>query len=30
MNTQPEQILEDILVVQLQKLGYGFVSINDE
>ena len=30
MNTQPEQILEDQLVAQLQKLGYTFVAIKDE
>ena len=30
MSKQPEQILEDNLVVQLQKLGYTFVAINDE
>ena len=30
MNTQPEQILEDQLVAQLQKLGYAFVAIRDE
>jgi len=28
--TQPEQILEDNLVAQLQKLGYAYVSIKDE
>jgi len=30
MSKQPEQILEDNLIVQLQKLGYSYVSINDE
>lgn len=30
MNTQPEQILEDNLVVQLQTLGYSFIAIKDE
>lgn len=30
MNTQPEQILEDNLVAQLQKLGYSYVDIKDE
>lgn len=30
MNTQPEQILEDNLVQQLQNLGYAFVPIKDE
>lgn len=30
MSTQPEQILEDNLVKQLNSLGYGFVSIKDE
>lgn len=30
MPKQPEQILEDNLIVQLQTLGYTFVSINDE
>ena len=30
MSTQPEQILEDKLVVQLQQLGYSFVAIRDE
>lgn len=30
MSKQPEQILEDNLVEQLQKLGYAFVSINNE
>ena len=30
MNTQPEQILEDQLVAQLQKLGYTYVAIRDE
>jgi len=30
MNTQPEQILEDQLVAQLQKLGYTYVAIKDE
>ena len=30
MGKQPEQILEEQLVVQLQKLGYGLVSIKDE
>lgn len=30
MNTQPEQILEDNLVTQLQTLGYGFVALRDE
>ncbi len=30
MSKQPEQILEDILVIQLQKLGYTYVSISDE
>src|SRR5450759_1621892 len=30
MSKQPEQILEDNLVAQPQKLGYGYVAINDE
>ncbi len=30
MAKQPELILEEQLVAQLQKLGYGLVSINDE
>lgn len=30
MPHQPEQILEDKLVLQLQQLGYTFVAINDE
>ena len=30
MSTQPEQILEDKLVAQLQQLGYAFVIIRDE
>lgn len=30
MTTQPEQILEDILVEQLVKLGYESVSVHDE
>src|SRR5450759_468927 len=30
MAKQPEQILEDNLVAQLQKLGYSYVAINDE
>jgi len=30
MAKQPEQILEEQLVAQLQKLGYGLVSIKDE
>ncbi|MEQ6117976.1 type I restriction endonuclease subunit R [Reichenbachiella sp. MALMAid0571] len=30
MAKQPEQILEEQLVVQLQKLGYGLVHIKDE
>ena len=30
MNTQPEQILEDNLVAQLQTLGYTFIAIKDE
>ena len=30
MTHQPEQILEDILVEQLQKLGYAYLVINDE
>ena len=30
MSKQPEQILEDNLVAQLQTLGYAYVSINDE
>ena len=30
MAKQPEQILEDNLVAQLEKLGYAFVAINDE
>ena len=30
MNTQPEQILEDNLVAQLQTLGYSFVVLRDE
>ena len=30
MTTQPEQVLENELVKQLQKLGYAFVAIKDE
>ena len=30
MSKQSEQILEEKLVVQLQKLGYQYVSIPDE
>jgi len=30
MSTEPEQILEDKLVKQLQMLGYTYVTINDE
>ena len=30
MPKQPEQVLEDNLVIQLQTLGYSFVAINDE
>ena len=30
MAKQPEAILEDQLVVQLQKLGYGLVLLKDE
>ena len=30
MSTQPEQILEDKLVAQVQQLGYSFVAIRDE
>ena len=30
MAKQPEQILEEQLVSQLQRLGYGLVAINDE
>ncbi|WP_461629432.1 type I restriction endonuclease subunit R [Labilibaculum euxinus] len=30
MTTQPEQILENNLITQLQKLGYKSVAINDE
>ncbi len=30
MTTQPEQILENNLVAQLQKLGYKYVAIKDE
>ncbi len=30
MNTQPEQVLEDNLVKQLNQLGYGLVTIKDE
>ena len=30
MTSQPEQILENNLVLQLQKLGYQKVSIKDE
>jgi type I restriction enzyme, R subunit len=30
MSTQPEQILEDKLVAQLQQFGYAFVLIRDE
>ena len=30
MAKQPEQILEEQLVGQLQKLGYELISINDE
>jgi type I restriction enzyme, R subunit len=30
MPKQPEQVLEDNLVIQLQQLGYTYVAINDE
>lgn len=30
MTTQPEQILEDNLIAQLQKMSYEFVAIKDE
>lgn len=30
MGTQPEQVLEDNLVKQLQGLGYSYVTIKDE
>lgn len=30
MSKQPEQVLEDNLVIQLQQLGYNYVTINDE
>jgi type I restriction enzyme R subunit len=30
MNTQPEQVLENQLIEQLQKLGYSLVQITDE
>jgi len=30
MTTQPEQLLENNLVAQLQLLGYTFVTIADE
>ena len=30
MPKQPEQVLEDNLVIQLQQLGYTYVTINDE
>lgn len=30
MNTQPEQVLEDNLIKQLNQLGYGLVTIADE
>src|SRR5659263_3154 len=30
MSKQPEQVLEDNLVIQLQQLGYTYVAINDE
>ncbi len=30
MSTEPEQILEDKLIKQLQMLGYAFVTINNE
>lgn len=30
MAKQPEQVLEDNLVIQLQQLGYTYVTINDE
>ncbi len=30
MNTQPEQILEENLIKQLNQLGYGLVTIKDE
>lgn len=30
MPKQPEQILEDNLVMQVQTLGYSCVSVNDE
>lgn len=30
MTTQPEQILEDNLIAQLQKMSYDFVAIKDE
>jgi type I restriction enzyme R subunit len=30
MAKQPEQILEEQLVAQLQRLGYGLVQLKDE
>jgi len=30
MSKQPEQVLEDNLVIQLRQLGYAYVAINDE
>jgi len=30
MAKQPEQILENQLIVQLQKMGYGLVLLKDE
>ncbi len=30
MSTQPEQVLENTLVLQLQRLGYNFVTIRNE
>ncbi len=30
MTTEPERVLEEQLIAQLQKLGYGFVFINNE
>lgn len=30
MTTQPEQLLEDNLVKQLQSLGYGFIALKDD
>jgi len=30
MSRQSEQILEEQLIVQLQKLGYGYAAINTE